>query len=111
MSIKIYLNARELNFFYFFPGAFVPLTMEGTILVDGVFASCYASFDHHLAHIAMTPIHWFPGVIKWIFGWDQSKGSPTYVNILKDFGKWLIPHGIQYETPNSLLCIKINFHH
>ena len=79
------------------PGAYVPLTMEGTVLVDGVLASCYASFDHHLAHIAMTPIRWFPGVMEWIFGWDN--GSPAYVNIIKDFGKWIIPHGTQHKTP------------
>ena len=61
--------------------------MEGTIIVDEVLASCYASFDHHLAHIAMTPICWFPGVMEWIFGWDTSNGSPAYVNMIKDFGK------------------------
>ena len=33
----------------------MPLTEEGNIVVDGVLASCYASFDHDLAHIAMVP--------------------------------------------------------
>ena len=32
-------------------GAYVPLTEDGNILVDGVLASCYASFDHGLAHL------------------------------------------------------------
>ena len=72
--------------------------MEGTILVDGVLVS-YVSFDHHLAHMAMTPIHWFSGVMEWISDWDRSNGSPAYVNIIKDFGKWIIPHGIQHKTP------------
>ena len=38
----------------------MPLTMEGNIIVDGVLASCYASFDHDLAHIAMAPMQWIP---------------------------------------------------
>ena len=36
-------------------------------MVDGILASCYASFDHDLAHIAMTPIQWFPEIIEGIF--------------------------------------------
>ena len=100
LPLKTFLKipgSGNLTFYYCLPGTYVPLTMEGTILVDGVLASCYASFDHHLAHIAMTPIRWFPGVMEWIFGWDN--GSPSYVNIIKDFGKWIIPHGIQHKTP------------
>ena len=42
--------------FIVFLGAFVPLTMKGNIVVDGVLASCYASFDHDLAHFVMTPM-------------------------------------------------------
>ena len=30
--------------------------MEGNIIVDGVLASCYASVDHDLGHIAMVPM-------------------------------------------------------
>ena len=45
------------------PGAFVPLTVEGTIVVDGVLASCYASFDHDWAHLLTTPFRWLP----WLF--------------------------------------------
>ena len=47
-----------------FAGAFVPLTAEGTIVVDGVLASCYASFDHDWAHLLTTPIRWFPGLFE-----------------------------------------------
>ena len=41
----------------------MPLTAEGTIVVDGVLASCYASFDHDWAHLLTTPVRWFP----WLF--------------------------------------------
>ena len=52
-------------------GAFVPLVMEGRIIVDGVLASCYASSDHDLVHIIMAPIQWFPGIAVWVFGKDK----------------------------------------
>ena len=60
--------------------------MEGTIMVDGVLTSCYASSDHYLAHIGMTPVRWFPEILNWIFG--ENKGSPGYVNFVTDLRKW-----------------------
>ena len=37
--------------------AFAPATMEGTIVVDGVVASCYANtVRHHLAHLSLAPL-------------------------------------------------------
>ena len=65
--------------------------MEGNIVVDGVVASCYASFDHDLAHIIMTPIQLFPDIIGWIFG--DEKESLAYVDIAKELGRWLLPFG------------------
>ena len=59
--------------------------MEGNIVVDGVLASSYASYDHDAAHIAMTPFRLFPKVIEWIFGKDG--GTPTYINIAKQLGR------------------------
>ena len=82
----------------FFSGAYVPQTLEGNIFVDGVLASCYASFHHDLAHIAMTPIRWFPSIIEWIFG--DNNGSSTYVDIMGDLGRLLLPFGLQSERGN-----------
>ena len=62
--------------------------MEGNIVVDEVLVSCYASFDHNLAYIAMTPIQWIPKIAEWLFGEDN--GSPAYVNIMKDFGRSIV---------------------
>ena len=44
----------------------MPLTTKGNIMVDGVLASCYASVNHDLGHIVMTPIRWFPEMVQWV---------------------------------------------
>ena len=75
--------------FYVFLGAFVPLTDEGKIMVDGVLASCYASTDHDLNHVVMTPLQWFPEIMELIFG--EQNGFPGFVNIVKDLGRLVVP--------------------
>lgn len=65
-------------------GAYAPLTRRGTVVVDGVVASCYAVVDQHaLAHWAFAPlrllysctgtagghgdgIHWYSKVLHWL---------------------------------------------
>ena len=69
--------------------------MEGNIIVDGVLASCYAFPDHYLAHIAMTLIIWFPGIFEIILG--KNIGSSEFINMVQDFGKWLLPFGFTYD--------------
>ena len=76
-------------------GVFVPLTVEGNIIVNGVLASCYASTHHDLAQYIMKPNQWYPAIINWIFGIDN--GSPVYVTSLKEVKKWLHPNDIQYQ--------------
>ena len=44
-------------------GIWVPLTMEGTLLVDGLLASCYASFSHDLVDLALAPVKMFPRML------------------------------------------------
>ena len=68
------------------------------MVVDGVLASCYASFDHNLAHFVVTPMQWYPGLTEWIFG--ESNGYPAYVNIAKEFGRWVLPYGLLYDRSN-----------
>ena len=44
-------------------GTWAPLTMEGTLLVDGLLASCYASFPHALSELAYAPVKMFPRIL------------------------------------------------
>jgi len=77
-------------------GAFVPLTKEGTLLVDGVHASCYAGFNHDLAHFFVTPMRWFP----WLFDASlYAEGTSPYITRIMEIGRWLIPEGFQTK-PN-----------
>ena len=72
-------------------GAYVPLTKEGNIIVDGVLTSCYADFHHDLAHLVMAPMQVFALALEWIFGDDT--GFPIYVNIARELGILLLPDG------------------
>ena len=85
LILKIY---KKYNTFC--TGAYVPVTMEGNIMVEGVLASCYASSDHDLAHFAMRPILWFPSVIEYIVGDDT--GFQIYSGINAQLGKWMLPN-------------------
>ena len=97
---------------YFSPGAYVPLTGEGNIVVDGVWASCYPSIDHELAHIGMTPIRWFPELIQWIFGDD--KGLSAFARSAEELGSWMMPDdyiwGYWFQIfyfSHNIFCLKL----
>ncbi|KAK7053134.1 hypothetical protein SK128_019607 [Halocaridina rubra] len=45
-------------------GAYVPLTTEGTLVVDGSFTSCYASYKHDLVHAFVAPARTFPALLR-----------------------------------------------
>merc|ERR1712179_234752 len=44
-------------------GIWAPLTMEGTLLVDGLLASSYASFSHHASDLLLAPVKMFPRLL------------------------------------------------
>ena len=96
LQIKIGTNYEKLIYLL---GFYVPLTMNGNIIVDGMLASCYGSFDNDLAHIVMAPIRWFPEAIEWIFGED--KGMSTYAKINIQFGEWASPYGQSHNLNNK----------
>ena len=76
---------------YSIVGAFVPLTNEGKIVVDGVLTSCYADFDHDLSHLIMTPMQLIPTILGWIFGDDME--FPVYVSTARELGILMLPDG------------------
>ena len=75
--------------------------MEGNIVVDGVLASCYAVYDHDMAHFAVSPITWVPGLMERIFNINNE--SPGYAKLVHDvsalwFDTWVTIHSplLQY---------------
>ena len=72
-------------------GAYVPLTLDGNIVVDGILASCYASLIHDLSHISFKPMQWFPNIIQQIFGEDDE--APAFMKTAKEIKKWFMPYG------------------
>ncbi|KAM4538562.1 indian hedgehog B protein-like [Fundulus diaphanus] len=73
-------------------GAFAPLTRQGTIVVDGVMASCYAVVDQHwLAHWAFAPL-------RLVYSWagnagGNSAGVHRYSRVLHWLGRALLDPG------------------
>ena len=59
-------------------------------MVDGVFASCYASADHDVSDVVITPIQWLPWITECVFGDDN--GLQAYVSLLEHVGRWVLPY-------------------
>ena len=79
------------DFKIFCTGAFAPLTREGNIIVDEVLASCYpSSVDHHLAHLSMAPLRWFPEITQMIFGKEES--TSAFIRISEELVIWMLPY-------------------
>ena len=67
--------------------------MKGTIVVNGILASCYAFPDHDFANIGMMPVRWFPEVMEWLFGVEDE--SPGYVMIAEHIAQ-VLPYNLLY---------------
>ena len=65
-------------------GVYAPLTAEGTVVVDGVVASCYAEVkSHNLAHMAIWPYRMWKQYVDSASYTTQE--MPTYVKFLQTF--------------------------
>ena len=67
-------------------GTWAPLTMEGTLLVDGVLASCYASFPHTLSDLLLAPIKALPRLMLDDETSQHNDGVRTLVDLMKRAG-------------------------
>ncbi|XP_039983102.1 sonic hedgehog protein A [Xiphias gladius] len=77
-------------------GSFAPVTVQGTVVVDRVLASCYAVIeDHDLAHWALAPVRLAHWVSSLLFSSQpqvsaQNDGVHWYSKILYQLGTWLL---------------------
>ncbi|XP_069015627.1 sonic hedgehog protein [Embiotoca jacksoni] len=77
-------------------GSFAPVTVQGTVVVDHVLASCYAVIeDHDLAHWALAPVRLAHWVSSLLFSSQprvcaQNDGVHWYSKILYQLGTWLL---------------------
>ena len=67
-------------------GFWTPLTREGTLLVDGLLASSYASFPHTLSDLALTPVKMFPRLLLDDEESQHKDGLREVIKNLKSFG-------------------------
>ena len=64
-------------------GYYSPLTYEGTIVVDGYLTSCYASYPHLAAHLALLPARILPAAL---LGNDEEDSTSQFITLAKDLG-------------------------
>ncbi|XP_029386202.1 indian hedgehog B protein-like [Echeneis naucrates] len=70
-------------------GLYAPLTQHGSIVVNGVLASCYAVVDtHHLAHWVLAPLRFFYSLIG--PSETQTDGLHWYPWLLQKIGQTLL---------------------
>ncbi|XP_009951282.1 PREDICTED: indian hedgehog protein, partial [Leptosomus discolor] len=71
-------------------GAYAPLTRHGTLVVDGVVASCFALVqEQHLAQLAFWPLRLYHSLVGW--PGVQGDGVHWYSGLLYRLGQLLLP--------------------
>lgn len=89
-------------------GFVTPITEQGTIMVNNVSSSCYASVYHHsLGHMAMAPLRWIHR-FKQIFGLNNKmpmneNGIHWYPRALNNFVHLFLPFSDRLtSTPGNI---------
>lgn len=71
-------------------GAYGPVTTEGTIIVGGIAASCYAVVnDHHLIHASFAPLRYLNNLMPGAVGTEQ-EGLHWYPEFLLAVGRYIL---------------------
>jgi hypothetical protein len=73
-------------------GYIAPLTEEGTLIVNNVAASCYATINsHHVAHAVLTPMRWWYRLFGISKESDGILGVRWFPKMLYEMTAYLIP--------------------
>ena len=73
-------------------GYVAPLTQQGTLIVDNVAVSCYATINnHYVAHAALAPMRWWYGLFGKTKGSNDIVGIHWFPKMLYDMTTFLIP--------------------
>jgi len=77
-------------------GYVAPLTQEGTLIVNNIAASCYATINnHHLAHIALAPMRWWYTLFGATKESNEISGIHWFPKMLYEMTNFLLPSIIQ----------------
>jgi len=82
-------------------GALGPLTESGTIMVNNVSTSCYASYPHQLAHFALLPARWWPKIFLDDDESQTKEGIRNYITNIKWLGRLLSTSGFRIDEQNA----------
>jgi len=84
-------------------GFWMPLTSSGTLLVNGFLMSCYGSFPHNLADMAMVPVKALPEFLLDNEESQHEDGLRPVVKVLKQLGRWIgVRRNENQGTPDLL---------
>jgi len=73
-------------------GYIAPLTEEGTLIVNNVAASCYATINsHYTAHAVLAPMRWWYGIFGVSKESNELIGVHWFAKMLYEMTTFLIP--------------------
>jgi hedgehog protein len=73
-------------------GYIAPLTSEGTLIVNNVAASCYATINsHHAAHAVLAPMRWWYSLFGMSTERSEVVGVPWFPKVLYKMTTFMIP--------------------
>jgi len=73
-------------------GYIAPLTQEGTLIVNNVAASCYATINsHHVAHAILAPMRWWYGLFGSTKASNEIVGIHWFPKMLYEMTTFLMP--------------------